>query len=118
MRTSPIMQMVWFLVGFGIAAALVLLMGCSPAESTAGVMKHRIVVDPNTGLTDKVIIEEPVSRNCCMALIPSCMACAQGCDVETWLERTCGPNAIDAEYAGWNEETNEPIWLCQAIIIN
>lgn len=118
MRTSPIMQVVWFLVGFGIAAALVLLMGCSQAESTSGVNQHRIVVDPNTGLTDKVIIEEPEVRNCCMALIPSCMACAEGCDVPTWLERTCGPNAIDAEYAGWDEDKNEPIWLCQVQIVN
>ena len=46
------------------------------------------------------------------------MACADNCSVGEWLERTCGPNAIDAEYAGWDDVSNEPIWLCQAEIIN
>ena len=53
-----------------------------------------------------------------MALIPQCMACADRCSVGEWLERTCGPNATDAEYAGWDEDENEPIWLCQAEIID
>jgi len=53
-----------------------------------------------------------------MALIPSCMACADRCTVQEWLEKVCGPNAVDAEYAGWDEDKNEPIWLCQVEIIN
>ena len=61
---------------------------------------------------------EPEPRNCCLALTPTCMACADGCSVDDWIEKTCGSDAIDAEYAGWDEENNRPIWLCQAIIIN
>lgn len=55
---------------------------------------------------------------CCMALTPSCEACQEGLSVGEWLIETCGTNACDAEYAGWDEDNNEPIWLCQAVIIN
>ena len=61
---------------------------------------------------------EPEPPVCCQALIPSCMACADSCTVDAWLEKTCGPDAIDAEYAGWDNASNEPLWLCQAEIIN
>ena len=61
---------------------------------------------------------EPEPVYCCMALIPSCMACADSCTVDEWLEKTCGPNTIDAEYAGWDSASNEPLWLCQSEIIN
>ena len=60
--------------------------------------------------------DEPIQ--CCMALTPSCEACQDGVPEDVWLEDTCGPDAIDAEYYGWNEELNEPIWLCQAEIKN
>ena len=48
-------------------------------------------------------------------LTPPCAACDAGLPEDEWLEITCGQNAIDAEYYGWNEELNEPIWLCQAV---
>ena len=51
---------------------------------------------------------------CCMALIPECMACGEGIPEDEWIENTCGINVIAVEYYGWNEELNEPIWLCQA----
>ena len=60
--------------------------------------------------------EPPIA--CCMALIPECMACGEGISTDEWIEDTCGPNAVDVEYAGWNTETSEPIWLCQAVIID
>jgi len=68
------------------------------------------------GNTQYCDIERP--RNCCMALTPSCEACQEGLSVGEWLVETCGVNACDAEYAGWDEDSNEPIWLCQAVIIN
>jgi hypothetical protein len=68
------------------------------------------------GNTQYCDIERP--RICCMALTPSCEACQEGLSVGEWLVETCGVNACDAEYAGWDEDNNEPIWLCQAVIIN
>ena len=92
----------YFILGFVIAACLVIgLSGCDRAITSGGVFVER---EPPT--------------NCCMALTPSCEACQEGCSVEVWLENTCGPNAIDAEYAHWDVDTNEPVWLCQAVIIN
>ena len=55
---------------------------------------------------------------CCMALTPPCEACQDGLPEDVWLERTCGINAVDAEYAYWDTEKNEPVWLCQAEIID
>ena len=60
--------------------------------------------------------EPPIA--CCMALTPSCMAMCEGIPEDEWIEISCGINAVDAEYAGWNEDTNEPLWLCQAEIID
>jgi len=93
----------YFILGFLIAVVLVLMMGCDRAQTTAGVDLER---EP----------EPPVM--CCMALTPSCEACQEGIPEDVWLENTCGSLAIDAEYAGWDEDKNEPIWLCQAVIIN
>ena len=90
----------WFLLGVMIAVIVATLMGCEQADTSAGVIKE----------------QPPVY--CCMALTPSCEACQEGIPEDVWLEKTCGLDAIDAEYAGWDEETNEPIWLCQVIIIN
>ena len=90
----------WFLLGVMIAVVVATLMGCEQADTSAGVIKEK----------------PPVY--CCMALTPSCEACQEGIPEDVWLENTCGLDAIDAEYAGWDEETNEPIWLCQVIIIN
>ena len=55
---------------------------------------------------------------CCMALTPSCMAMCEGIPEDVWIENTCGINAIGAEYAYWDTEKNEPVWLCQAEIID
>ena len=90
----------YFLLGVLIAVVVATLMGCEQADTSAGVIKE----------------QPPVY--CCMALTPSCEACQEGIPEDVWLENTCGLDAIDAEYAGWDEETNEPIWLCQVIIIN
>ena len=55
---------------------------------------------------------------CCMALTPSCMAMCEGIPEDVWIENTCGDLAVGAEYAGWDEVKKEPIWLCEAVIIN
>ena len=89
----------YFILGFLIAVILIFaLSGCEQAETNAGV------------------IIPPVQ--CCMAMTPSCEACQEGIPEDVWLENTCGIDAIDAEYAGWDVDKNEPIWLCQVIIIN
>ena len=93
----------YFMLGVCIAVILATLMGWEQAQTTACVDLER---EP----------EPPVS--CCLALTPSCMACQEGIPEDVWLENTCGSLAIDAEYAGWDDELGEPIWLCQAEIIN
>ena len=90
----------WFLLGVMIAVIVATLMGCERADTSAGVIKE----------------EPPVY--CCMALTPSCEACQEGIPEDVWLEKTCGLDATDAEYYGWDEDKNEPIWLCQMVIIN
>ena len=89
----------YFILGFIIAAMLVMLLGCKPADTTGGTF-------------------EPAPPQCCQAFIPECMACQEGIPEDVWLENTCGSLAIDAEYYGWDEDKNEPIWLCQAEIID
>ena len=90
----------YFVLGFLIAfVAFMMLSGCDQPNTTGG------------------IYEEPPVM-CCQALTPSCMACADSCTVDEWIEKTCGSNAIGVEYAGWDEASNEPLWLCQAEIIN
>jgi hypothetical protein len=101
----------YFVLGICIAVILASLMGCEQPQSTSGVIKEE---PPNICVWDC----PPPPQYCCMALTPECEACQDGCSVDIWLERTCGVDAIDAEYAGWDEEKNEPIWLCQAIIID
>ena len=90
----------YFLLGVFIAVIIATLMGCEQPQSTSGVIKE----------------EPPVY--CCMALTPSCEACQEGIPEDVWLEKTCGIDATDAEYYGWDEDKNEPIWLCQMVIIN
>ena len=90
----------YFLLGFLIAVVVATLMGCERAETSAGVIKE----------------EPPVQ--CCMALTPSCEACQEGIPEDVWLEKTCGIDVTDAEYYGWDEDKNEPIWLCKMVIIN
>jgi hypothetical protein len=99
----------YFILGFLIAfVAFMMLSGCERAETSAGVVIERPPIDPP--------VYPPVY--CCMALTPSCEACQEGISVAEWLVDTCGTDACNAEYAGWDEDNNEPIWLCQAVIIN
>ena len=92
----------WFLLGVMIAVIVATLMGCDRGQTTGGVLERE--PDP------------PVM--CCMALTPSCMAMCEGIPEDVWIENTCGDLAVGAEYAGWDEIKNEPIWLCQAEIID
>ncbi len=112
----------YFVLGFLIAfVAFMMLSGCERGTTDKG----RDCIG-FAGMTiegeecEAIVWPEPIPEpvNCCKALIPSCMACADSCSVDEWLKRTCGPDAIDAEYAGWDEASNEPLWLCQSEIIN
>ena len=87
----------YFVLGIMIAIILGTLMGCEQPQSTSGVV-------PET--------------QCCMALTPECMAQCEGIPVDEWVDNTCGISAIGVEYGYWDVETNEPVWLCQAEIIN
>ena len=106
----------WFLLGMMIAIILGTLMGCEKGETDKG--------RPCVGFAGMTyegeqceVIEWPPEPPlyCCQALIPQCMACEDGISEDEWIKKTCGENAIDAEYYGWNQELNEPIWLCQAV---
>ena len=90
----------YFVLGICIAVIVATLMGCEQPQSTSGVVKE----------------QPPVA--CCLALTPSCMACQEGIPEDVWIENTCGEDATDVEYYGWDEDKNEPIWLCQMVIIN
>ena len=87
----------YFVLGIMIAIIIGTLMGCEQPQSTSGV--------------------EP-ERQCCMALTPECYAQCEGIPVDEWVDNTCGTLAIDVEYGYWDEIKNEPVWLCQAEIIN
>ena len=90
----------YFILGVLIAFILVTtLSGCDQPNTTGG------------------IYEEPPVM-CCQALTPSCMAQCEGIPEDVWIENTCGSLAIDAEYYDWDEDKNEPIWLCRAEIID
>ena len=111
----------YFILGVLIAVILVsMLSGCErgkdskgrPCSAIAGMTWEGDQCEP-----EDVWIDRPPVY-CCMALTPSCMACQEGISVGEWMENTCGPEACDVEYAGWDEDNNEPIWLCQAVIIN
>ena len=90
----------YFLLGVFIAIIVATLMGCGQPQSTSGVIKE----------------EPPVQ--CCLALTPECYAQCEGIPLDEWLENTCGEDATDVEYYGWDEDKNEPIWLCGMVIIN
>ena len=111
----------YFILGFIIAAILVtVLSGCDKGKTDkgrdcwgmAGMTYQGEQCEPE----DPPIYDPPVY--CCMALTPSCEACQEGIPEDVWLENTCGVDATDAEYYGWDEDKNEPIWLCQMVIIN
>ena len=103
----------YFILGVLIAFILVTtLSGCEQPQTTGGVIMEE---PPNICVWD---CPPPPPQYCCMALTPECEACQDGCTVDIWLERTCGPLAIDAEYAYWDEINNEPVWMCEALIID
>lgn len=108
MRTSPIMQLFYFAVGFAIAAVLVLLLGCTPSTNSAVYKEPEIILLPKAPP-----YIPPVQ--CCAAMTPSCEACKENVSVKSWLKNTCGEGATDAEYAGWDDG---PIWMCQMTIVN
>ena len=110
----------YFILGVLIAFILVtMLSGCERGKDSKGRACSAIAGMTWEGEACEVDIwipEPPVQ--CCAALMPSCMACQEGISVGEWMENTCGPIACDVEYAGWDDEAGEPIWLCQAIIID
>tara|TARA_Y100001951_G_C11194469_1_gene213439 strand:+ start:382 stop:735 length:354 start_codon:yes stop_codon:yes gene_type:complete len=107
----------YFILGVLIAFILVTtLSGCKQGKTTAGITEERCPVGWVGACNDVIVYPPPVQ--CCSAFIPECMACQDGCTVDIWLERTCGTYAVGAEYVGWDEDINEPLWLCQAEIIN
>ena len=104
----------YFILGVLIAIIIGTLMGCEQGTTSKG--KDCIGFGGMTVEGETCEPEPPVM--CCMALTPPCEACQDGIPEDVWLERTCGINAVDAEYAYWDEEKNEPVWLCQAEIID
>ena len=104
----------YFLLGFLIAVIVATLMGCEQGTTSKG--KDCIGFGGMTVEGETCEPEPPVM--CCMALTPPCQACQDGLPEEEWLEQTCGVNAVSAEYAYWDEEKNEPVWLCQSEIID
>ena len=106
----------YFVLGFIIAVVVVLtLSGCERGTTDKGRDCIGFAGMTIEGEECEVIVwPEPIPEpvNCCLALIPSCMACADSCTVDEWLEKTCGPNTIDAEYAALeysrNRETAYP----------
>ena len=112
----------YFVLGICIAVILATLMGCEqgrddkgrPCSGMAGMTWEGEACEP---IDYPPPWEEPPIA-CCMALTPSCMAQCEGIPEDVWLENTCGPLAIDAEYYDWDEDKNEPIWLCRAEIID
>ena len=115
----------YFILGFLIAfVAFMMLSGCEKGRTTSGKDCVGMVgmtwqgdqCEPVDVWVDRPPTDPPVM--CCMALTPSCEACQEGISLPEWMENTCGPIACDVEYAGWDDEAGEPIWLCQAIIID
>ena len=104
----------YFLLVFLIAVIVATLMGCEQGTTSKG--KDCIGFGGMTVEGETCEPEPPVY--CCMALTPPCQACQDGLPEEEWLEQTCGVNAVSAEYAYWDEEKNEPVWLCQSEIID
>ena len=115
----------YFILGVLIAVILVsMLSGCEKGKTPKGKDCIGFAGMSITEVEQCEVIEWPPPEwdrppvYCCMALTPSCVSCQEGLSEDEWLEKTCGDLAVDAEYAGWDEERNEPIWLCQAIIVN
>ena len=112
----------YFVLGICIAVILATLMGCEQGKTDKGRDCWGMAGMTYQGERCEVIDYPPPwddpPAQCCMALTPSCMAMCEGIPEDEWLENTCGDLAVGAEYAGWDEDKNEPIWLCQAEIID
>ena len=113
----------YFILGVLIAFVVVtMLNGCEQGKTDKGRDCIGFAGMSIDGEQCEIIDFPPIDEDwppvCCQALTPSCMACGEGIPEDEWIELTCGENATDAEYAGWNQATNEPLWLCQAEIIN
>ena len=112
----------YFLAGLLLAIIIGTLMGCEKGKTPKGRDCIGFIGLSLEGEQCEVIDFPPIDEDwppvCCQALTPSCMACGEGIPVDEWIEDTCGPNAVDVEYAGWNQAINEPLWLCRAEIIN
>ena len=83
----------YFILGFIVAAILVMLLGCKAADTTGGTY-------------------EPTPPQCCAAMLPECEACKEGIPVGEWEEKTCG----NADVIGWDDE--EQSWMCGMVIID
>ena len=88
----------YFILGFILAAMLVMLLGCKPGETTGGI--------------GECYGCPPPPPPCCAAMTPECQACKEGCSIGEWKEKTCG----EADVMGWDEEENS--WMCGVVIIN
>ena len=112
----------YFLLGVMIAVVVATLMGCEQGKTDKGRDCWGMAGMTYQGERCEVIDYPPPWDDppvqCCMALTPSCMAMCEGIPEDVWLEKTCGIGATDAEYYGWDEDKNEPIWLCQMVIID
>ena len=84
----------YFILGFIIAAMLVMLLGCEQPNTTGGIYEP----------------EPPIA--CCAAMMPECMACKEGIPVGEWEEKTCG----NADVIRWDDEENS--WMCGLVIID
>ena len=101
----------YFVLGICLAVILaVMLGGCEQASTGSGVIKEEPPVCWDCPP------EPPIA--CCAALMPECEACKDGCTVDEWMLKTCGENAIGVEYGYWDEVNNEPVWLCESVIID
>ena len=112
----------YFLLGFLIAVIVATLMGCDRGKTDKGRDCWGMAGMTYQGERCEVIDYPPPWDDppiqCCMALTPTCMAMCEGIPEDVWIENTCGDLAVGAEYAGWDEIKNEPIWLCEAEIID
>ena len=112
----------YFLAGLLLAIIIGTLMGCDRGKTDKGRDCWGMAGMTYQGEQCEPIDypppwdEPPIA--CCMALTPSCMAQCEGIPEDVWIENTCGSLAIDAEYYDWDEDKNEPIWLCRAEIID
>ena len=106
----------YFVLGFIIAVVLVLALGgCQQGTTDKGkdCIGFAGMSVTEIEACEPTFDEPPIA--CCQALTSECMAQCEGIPEDEWIKDTCGELAIDAEYYGWNQEQNEPIWLCQAV---